>query len=246
MPISYAARKKRRQALLQQLPPVLRERLALRHVEAVVRLPLGAQDTLGMALSAGLGSIPVAIAYLQEQPDASLEEVLQACRYGLRTSAARTKLPHPASGVNIPNSPANPDPEALADLAGLLQTCFPGMPELTAQALAADELLSGVLALARAGQACFRSTAIQSELVFVTLCGWALRFIGELNRLMDSRPHYQGALVQSGLAERKGRSGVLLGLLPGEGEAGISWPWAEQPASHMADRIRLRPDQSTY
>ena len=40
----------------------------------------------------------------------------------------------------------------------------------------------------------------QSELVFVALCGLALRFINELDGLMDSRPHYRGALAQSGLS----------------------------------------------
>jgi hypothetical protein len=95
-----------------------------------------------------------------------------------------------------------------------LQDCFPGMPGMTAEALAGDELLSDALALVHARRACFRSRSIQSELVFVVLCGLALRFIDELNRLMASRPHYRGALAQSGLhtwldwAEEQGSLGA--------------------------------------
>lgn len=197
MPIAYTERKKRRQALLQGLVPELRQRLALRHVEAVAKLPPEAQRTLAGALSAGLRRIPDAIAYLHEQPQASVEEVLRACKDGRQGEA----LP-PSPSTGLPWSPADTDPGALAELSELLQDCFPGMPGLTASALAADELLSDLLALVHARQACFRSKSIGSELVFVALCGLALRFIDELNRLMDSRPHYRGALMQSGLGPR--------------------------------------------
>ncbi len=195
MPISYAERKKRRQALLQAFPSELRQRLALRHVEAVAKLPLEAQNTLASALSAGLRYIPEAIETLQEQPQASVEEVLRACRNGRLGEVSLA-----ASGPDLPWPPANPNSGALDELSDLLQDCFPGMPRMTAEALAADELLSEVLTLVRARQACFRSKSFQSELVFVALCGLALRFINELDGLMDSRPHYRGALAQSGLS----------------------------------------------
>jgi hypothetical protein len=195
MPISYAERKKRRQALLQGLVPELRQRLALRHVEAVARLHQEAQRTLAEALSAGLGGIPEAIATLHEHPRASIEEVLQAGKDGRQKGS----LP-PSPGAGSPGSPGDHDSEALAELSSLLQDCFPGMPGMTAEALAADELLTETLALVRGGQACLRSKSIQSELVFVVLCGLVLRWIEELNQLMVSRPHYRGALKQSGLS----------------------------------------------
>ena len=196
MPISYAERKKRRQAILEGLAPELQERLALRHVEAVAKLSFDAQRTLAMALSAGLQGIPAAIACLREKPQAGLEEVLRAGMNGHREEMVSSALKS-----TPPYARANPelDPDALTELSVLLQDCFPGMPEMTRQALAADELLSGVLALVQAKRACFHSTAIQSELVFVALCGLALGFIDQLNRLVDSRPHYRTALMQSGL-----------------------------------------------
>jgi hypothetical protein len=197
MPISYAERKKRRQAMLQQLAPELRQRLALRHVETVAKLPQEAQQTLAGALSSGLRGISDAIALLQAQPQASVEEVLRSGKDGRQGELA---LAAPKS--DRPWSPADADPGALAELSDLLQDCFPGMPVMTAEALAADGLLSDALALVCARRACFRSTAIQSELVFVVLCGLSLRFVDELNRLMDSRPHYRGALAQSGLSAK--------------------------------------------
>jgi hypothetical protein len=192
MPITYAERKKRRQALLQGLVPELRQRLALRHVEAVIKLPQEAQRTLAETLSAGLHNIPKAIATLQEHPRASVEEVLQARKDGHQKES-------PASEVNSVGLPAKPDPDALVELSGLLQDCFPGMPRMTAEALAADDLFSEVLALVRARRNCLNSKSILSELVFVALCGLALGFTDELNHLMDSLPHYRGALQQSGL-----------------------------------------------
>ena len=214
MPIPYAERKKRRQALLQQLAPELRQRLALRHVEAVAKLTPEAQQTLAEALSAGLRRIPDAIATLKERPNASVEEVVRACRDGRGAGFGQTRLHHTepsrvASKAAPTRSSADPNPGALAELSELLQECFPGMPGMTARALAADELLSDVLDLVRARQACFRSKSIQSELVFVALCGLALRFIDELNRLMDSRPHYRGALEQSGILVKWSNSRVV-------------------------------------
>ena len=194
MPIAYAERKKRRQELLNQLAPELRDRLALRHVETVVKLPQAAQQTLAGALTAGLRNIPEAITTLNERPQLSVEEVLRACKNG-RLGEALT----PAPGTDLPWSPTDPDPDMLDELADLLQECFPGMPGMTARALAADVLLSDVLLLTRARQACFHSKSIQSELVFVALCGLVLRFAEDLNQLMDSRPHYRGALEQSGI-----------------------------------------------
>jgi hypothetical protein len=194
MPIAYAERKKRRQELLNKLAPELRDRLALRHVEAVAKLPQSAQQTLAEALTARLRNIPDAIMFLMEHPQASVEDVLRACENGRQGERLS-----PAPSTALSWSAADADPGVLTELADLLQDCFPGMPGMTARALAADELLFDVLALVRAQQACFRSKSIQSELVFVALCGLALRFVDELNRLMDSRPHYRGALEQSGI-----------------------------------------------
>jgi hypothetical protein len=123
----------------------------------------------------------------------------------------------PTPRTDLSGEQADSNADALAELSELLQDCFPGMPGMTAEALSADDLFSNVLALVRSQRACFRSTSIQSEIVFVALCGLALRFIEELNRLMDSRPHYRGALIQSGLgstldraleAGEQGRSGA--------------------------------------
>jgi hypothetical protein len=195
MPIAYTERKKRRQALLQGLVPELRQRLALRHVEAVIKLPPQAQRTLAEALSAGVQNIPEAVATLREHPWASVEEVLRARKDERQKES-------PASEVSSVGLPAELASDALAELSGLLQGCFPGMPGMTAEALAADELLADALALVQAWQVCLRSKSILSELVFVVLCGLALSFIDELTRLLDSRPHYRAALQQSGLCSR--------------------------------------------
>jgi hypothetical protein len=107
MPIAYAERKKRRQALLQGLVPELRQRLALRHVEAVIKLPPQAQRTLAEALSVGLHNIPEAIATLQEHQQASAEEVLRARKDGRQKESPTSCQSSP---VNTPPIRGNTAP----------------------------------------------------------------------------------------------------------------------------------------
>lgn len=196
MPIPYAERKKRRQALRQEFSPALRERLALRHVEAVAKLAPEAQRTLGKALPAGLRGIPEAIATLREHPEISVEALLGG---GNSNQKSPSSSAHKAERNGFP---AKSTPDAQAKLPDLLRECFPGMPVLTAEALAEDDLFTEVSVLLQAQGACTRSDSIQSELVFVALCGLALRFLDELTRLRQARPHYARALAQSGIAKR--------------------------------------------
>ncbi len=54
MPVPYSRRRRRREQLAKELPPGLRGRIALRHVEAVSKFSPQTQRTLAEALEAGL------------------------------------------------------------------------------------------------------------------------------------------------------------------------------------------------
>ncbi|MFH1633002.1 MAG: hypothetical protein ABIG63_03205 [Chloroflexota bacterium] len=78
MPISYDERRKRREELRKSLPPALQSHIALRNVEAVSYLSPKAQEVLLDALTKGRIRISIALDYLNEHPQATSEEILQA------------------------------------------------------------------------------------------------------------------------------------------------------------------------
>jgi hypothetical protein len=184
MPVPYEQRRRRRQQLVEGLPPGLRGRIALRNVEAVAKLPPEAQRRLAEAIDTGV-RIPAAIAHLKRNPGAKVEDIMKAA--GRR-------------GRNVSKGNAtSPGPTDLSLLADLLQTCFPDMPRTTAEAMAGSELLSEVLGALCAQQACFESHHAESEFVVVVLCGLALKTIERLNQLIPQRPIYRQAIQQSGV-----------------------------------------------
>ena len=67
MPIPYSERKKRGEQLAKELPPELRGRIALRHVETKSPFSPQTQRTLAAALETGLRA-PGVIAFLGENP----------------------------------------------------------------------------------------------------------------------------------------------------------------------------------
>jgi hypothetical protein len=194
VPVPYAERKKRRQQLADELPPNLRGRIALRHVEAVSGFSPQTQRTLAEALEAGIRT-PAAIAYLQEHPEALLAEVAGNCDTGKRRP----------EGVKIvdegrPQSGTEADGEqAVTELTDLLAYCYPDMPQITAQAMATSELLAGVLGVIQAQEACLAAPQAESDFVLVVLCGLAQKTMARLDQLVSRKSAYRQALRQSGV-----------------------------------------------
>ncbi|MGD2156081.1 MAG: hypothetical protein PVG14_06445 [Anaerolineales bacterium] len=188
MPIPYAQRRQRRQQLLEELPPGLRGRIALRNVEAVAKLTPEAQQKLMEAIDAG-ARIPAAIRYTKENPEATVNEIVSKCH---RKAGKRRQRAAAEKSVSS-------TPHDLNKLADLLQVCFPDMPRSTAKAMAGSELLSEVLSIVRAQRTCFESRHAESDFVVVVLCGLALRTIDRLNQIIPKRLIYRQALQQSGV-----------------------------------------------
>ncbi|MGD2157044.1 MAG: hypothetical protein PVG14_00180 [Anaerolineales bacterium] len=188
MPIPYKERRRRRHKLVEELPPSLRDRIALRNVEAVTKFSSQTQEILAEALDAGI-RISVVIPFLKENPDARVEEIIQACQ-------ETTDRPRPNAKKGNQTPPGTQD---IATLADLLQTCYPDMPRMTAEAMAGSELLSEVLSIICAQRVCFESRHAESDFVVIVLCGLALRTIERLNQIIPKRPIYLQALQQSGV-----------------------------------------------
>jgi hypothetical protein len=184
VPIPYDQRRQRREQLVEELPPNLREWIALRHVESVAKFPLETQQRLAEAIKEG-AKVPAAVRFLKGNPNAKVEEIVQAT--GKRKQAEKKRFQR------------SPVSHHLTMLADLLQICFPDMPRATAEAMAGSDLLSEVRGVICAQQACFTSKHAQSDFFLVVLCGLALKTIEQLNQIISTRIVYRHALQQSGL-----------------------------------------------
>jgi hypothetical protein len=183
VPIPYDQRRQRREKLAEELPPDLQEWIALRHVETVAKFSSKTQQRLVEAITAG-AKVPAAIRHLKDSPEATVDEIVQAAGRRKQTKKIIQKPP---------------DANHLALLADLLQICFPDMPRATSEAMAGSNLLSEVLSVVGAQQACFASDHARSDFFVVVLCGLALETIEHLNRIISTRMVYRQALQQSGL-----------------------------------------------
>lgn len=184
VPVPYDQRRQRRQQLAEELPSGLRGRIALRNVETVAKFPPETQQRLAEAIRNDV-QIPAAIRYLKENPEATVDQIVKNA--GKRRQTVKKERQR------------SPETNHLTLLSDLLQTCFPDMPRPTADAMAGSELLSEVLGIVCAQQACFMSHHAQSDFVVVVLCGLVLSTIERLNQIIVTRTIYHQAIQQSGL-----------------------------------------------
>jgi hypothetical protein len=208
----YQAKKKRWLELAARLPPELKGRIALRNVEAASLLKPEAQQTLAKALDAGLRQVSAAIRLLRQQPDALVNDVLQEART-YTTLPPRLDSPVRGSeqpGAALPLAPRNGSPAISslpgqatlpgADaLAGLIQACFPDMPRISAEALAAAGLTASLRALLQAWQECLCSPQL-TDLTFVILAGFVQQAQAGLQAKASEKPAYLHALRNSGVS----------------------------------------------
>jgi hypothetical protein len=188
MPVPYDQRRRRRQQLVEGLPPGLRGRIALRHVETVAKFSPLVQRRLVEAIAADV-RVPAAIQFLKENPSATVDEIISRSQ---KTTNQCRQIARPGN-----QEPSNRNDLIL--LADLLQTCFPDMPRATAEAMAGSALLSEVLGIVCAQRICFGSHHAQSDFVIVVLCGLALSTIEQLKQIIPKRTIYYQALQQSGV-----------------------------------------------
>jgi len=196
MPISYDQRKQKLHEQTSQFPPELRKHISLRNIKAAARLPYPDQETLGRALATGLKSQPAAIWYLEEYPGATLDELIQALDSGESGSQGNGAQPPDSNRV-----PVVTDPDAVHELADVLQLCRPTLYRSAAETLAKADFMSGVLAMVRAWRVCRENQPTQSETVTVALCGLTLPIIAHLNLILKEKPHHREAVRMSGVGE---------------------------------------------
>jgi hypothetical protein len=102
------------------------------------------------------------------------------------------------SPTTLPDLP----PDA-AELASLIQTCFPDMPRLSAEALASVDWMSPVLSLTHAWRQALTMPNL-SETIVVILASFTREAALQIEQVIAEKPAYQQAIRQSGCASGNG------------------------------------------
>lgn len=178
---TYQAKRERWQRLLESLPARLREHVSLRNAEAVAALPAKAQERLAEAINSGLKRLPRAVEQLRLDPDTSVAELL---RPPVVSDARET--------AQVPG-------EVQKELAGLIQSCFPDMPRISAEALAEAEAMDMARQIVRLHTSLFQSDHLRTDFVMMVVYGLMRQSLERLDDLLDENPALRQRLVQSDL-----------------------------------------------
>jgi hypothetical protein len=178
---TYQSKRERWQRLKEALPSDLRPHISLRNVEAVSALSPKAQMHLAEAIQAGLKRLPRAIEQLRKNADTPLAELLSP------TQSADTQFQ------------GNFSKEAQGELADLVQTCYPDMPRVSAEALAEAEAMQVAGKVAEAFDTMFASRQLKTDFVLVVLYALVSQSLDRLETLIAEAPAVQQVLAQSDL-----------------------------------------------
>jgi hypothetical protein len=198
MPVDYNKRREQRRKMAEQLPPSLWEKVSLRNIEAVCKLPPQARETLATTLDAGLQSIPAAIRYMRENPDASVEEIFKVREQDGRKEQDSHSHILPTS---VPFHPRPPNTGDVAALADIYQFAHPSSHRIAAEAWAGAPQRYELAVLARAWRELIERPANspRSETVIVVACAFLVKAEEQLSKLIAERLVYQQALCMSGV-----------------------------------------------
>ncbi len=177
---SYQAKRERWERLIASLPTELREHVSLRNVEAVAALTPQAQQRLAEAVRSGLQRLPRAVEQLRADPDTPLSQLLQ-------------RTVRESSGVS-----AAPE-SAVGEVTGLIQSCFPDMPRLSAEALASAEIMEVVVETAHMHHRLLNATQLRTEFVMVVLYALMRRTMEQLEAVVAASPSLHSAVAQCAL-----------------------------------------------
>jgi len=181
---TYQSKRERWQRLLETLPNGLREYVSLRNVEAVAALTPQAQQRLAEAIQSGLKRLPRAVEQLRTNPDISVADLLSP-----------PVQPDTESAQPSPDFPQHIEEE----LANLIQSCFPDMPRISAQALANADVMDVPRNIAQAYSQIFKSHHLRTDFVMMVLYGLMRQTLERLEEVIEGTPALRQAFDQSAL-----------------------------------------------
>jgi hypothetical protein len=175
---TYQSKRERWHRLLETLPAGLREHIALRNVEAVAALPPQAQARLLEAIRSGLKRLHPAVDKLKANPNIPIAELLDPT----------ILTPVPETTVQIE-----------AELADMIQQCFPDMPRISAKALAEAGLMDVARTIGIAHSNMLKSEDLKTDFVMLVLYGLIHQTLEQLDELIDQNPSLRQAFEKSAL-----------------------------------------------
>ena len=98
--------------------------------------------------------------------------------------------------------PGSTESQVIDELTNLIGTCFPDMPQASANALAASEAMKDLRAISLAYHQALHSPHFNTDFVLVVFYHLVQRTLAELNDRVAGNPAYQQALSASGLGWR--------------------------------------------
>jgi hypothetical protein len=199
---SWDARKKRVLKVREGFPESLRE-IPLRYVEAVAGLSQDALRALDRAYRDEPVNIPRAIQYIREHLVLSIEDLREFARPekpGPKRGGADTEAFNPSSSQPKEILNFYPDERDTKILAKLLMACYPSMPEISAGAMAASEVMREALKVVAATREAIESSHAQSDFVILSLFQLFSQSKNLVLEIIRSNPAFQQALEQSRIA----------------------------------------------
>jgi hypothetical protein len=178
---TYQSKRERWQRLLESLPAGLREHVSLRNVETVASLTPQAQERLADAIQSGLKRLPRAVEQLRANPNTSVPDLL-----------------NPPAQATI-EQPSESPQHIQKELADLIQLCFPGMPRISAEALANADVMEVARQTAQAHHNLFESNHLRTDFVMVVLYALMRRTLERLEETISATPALRQAIHQGSL-----------------------------------------------
>jgi len=195
---SWDSRKKRLVKVREGFPDSLRE-IPYRYVEDVAGLSPDALRALDRAFRIETVNVPRALQYIRENLVLSVEDL---CEF------ARPEKPGPKRGgtetpEDAPSSQQKDMPSFVPDtrdtqaLAGLLMTCYPSMPKVSADAMATADVMREALNVVAATREAIESDHAQSDFVILSLFQLFAQAKKQVLEIIRGNPAFQKALEQS-------------------------------------------------
>jgi len=178
---TYQSKRERWQRLLESLPAGLRGHVSLRNVEAVAALPAQAQGRLAEAIQSGLKRLPRAVEQLRLDPNTSVRDLLNPPAHSITASSPTSDFPQ---HINH-------------ELADLIQSCFPDMPRMSAEALANSDVMDTARSTAHMFHLVFESNHLRTDFVVLVLYGLMRQSLEHLEEVIGQTPALQQAFHQS-------------------------------------------------
>ena len=197
----WLPRKKRSLKVREGFPESLRD-IPLRYVEGVAVLSPDSLSALDQAYRIEKVNIPRALQYIREHPVINIEDLIEFARpekRGPKSKSAGISQFSPSPQQN--EMPViSPDDRDIQSLSGLLVACYPGMPKVSADAMAASDVMQEALKVVAATREAMESDHARSDFVILSLFQLFTQSKKKVLEIIQGNPAFQKAFDQSRVA----------------------------------------------